>query len=198
MKHRPGRHDDRGQVVTALAVLVVLGLCLVTVKIMLPIGRAGDLRERAQAAADAAALAAAGEVRKEVLRRWSQPLADVDAVADWVSCDVGSAAADDYAGRNDARVTRYCYATATGRAQVQVQGLTSINGGRPLAGAEAQIGIAWGSCRWLPDPVTPVVRKHFTCGSLDVPFLLDPADGRLTLDTTPGWLELQLVPTLVR
>jgi hypothetical protein len=189
--------DDAGQGITALALIVALGIASAVVYVLLPLGGAAAQRATAQTAADASALAAVKEIRTQILKRWSLPLPDQAAVDDWLTCGLGQAQAQDLAARNDARVTQYCYAVSLDQAQVRVRGLTPVEGQTATASAAAELGIAWGSCTWTPDPVTPTVRLLYRCGTLDVPFLLDPATGRLTLDTPPGWLESRLVPRLV-
>jgi hypothetical protein len=190
--------DDAGQVVTVLVVMMVLLLVSVVVSVLVPIGRAADLKERTQSAADASALAGAGDIRKEVLRRFGLGLADKSFVDNWVLCGSGRIPAADFAGRNNARVTRYCYLAAGDRVTVTVQGRTAVGGLLPTASAVAEVGIRWGSCRFRDDP-PPALTTHWICGSLDVPFEVDPVTGRLTLDHTlpPGWLDQRLVPRLV-
>jgi hypothetical protein len=197
LARRRGRRDDAGQVVTAVLVLVVLGLLVVAVQVLLPVGRAADLKERAQAAADAAALAGAQDVKREVITRWSVPLiapADLD---NWLGCPNGAGEAAAFAGRNDARVTRYCHAFAIDRVQARVEGNTPLDGRRPLAAADARLGIPWSACRLRPDPAAPLARVIYDCGSLEVPFDVEPVTGRLTIDVPPGFLEGRLTPRLV-
>ncbi len=188
------RRDDRGQVTTALMVLVILGLLFVTVQVLLPLGRASDLKERAQAAADAAALAGADDLRRQVITRWMVPLEHEADIANWVGCPTGAGAAADYAARNDARVTRYCYASALDRVQVRVEGRTEINGQRARNQAEAELGIRWASCRWKSVPGSPKTRL-WSCPGLEVPFELDHKKLRITV--TSAWLEERLTPRLV-
>ena len=197
VRRRSASRDEDGQVAIALVVLTVFLLLAASVKILMPLGRAADLRERAQAAADAAALAGVQDVRRELVERLSRPLPDKDSVSSWVACGSGGGEAADLAARNDAGLVTYCYQPGPDRVSVQVRGRTGIaeaGSSRPVATASAELGLRWGACRWFD--VTPVL-SHWRCGSLDVPFAVEPTTGVLTMTLPPGWLEAQLEPRLI-
>lgn len=189
--------DDDGQVAIALVLLMVFLLLGASVKILMPLGRAADLSERSRAAADAAALAGVQDVRDELVRRLSRPLPNRAAVSDWVGCGSGGGEASDLAARNDATLVAYCYAPGPDRVSVQVRGRTGLPDGdsaRPEAEATAELGLRWGTCRWFD---TSPVLTHWRCGSLDVPFVVHPSTGVLTMAVPPGWLTSRLEPRLV-
>ncbi|WP_267883235.1 MULTISPECIES: pilus assembly protein TadG-related protein [unclassified Streptomyces] len=103
---RPSR-DDRGQVVILYGGLV--GLLLFAAFAFFAVAQAGDVRNRGQSAADAAALAAAQDDREQLYDGFLDALEDKDALQDWLDGlgDItgdGCAEADRFAGRNDADV----------------------------------------------------------------------------------------------
>ncbi|MDP9294123.1 MAG: pilus assembly protein TadG-related protein, partial [Actinomycetota bacterium] len=91
---------ESGQILPGLIMLMlaILALGMLTFRI----GRAAVLRSDAQTAADAAALAAAGSVRDQLI---AQVVATGTSDFNGVSRPVVEAAARDYAKRNDARLT---------------------------------------------------------------------------------------------
>jgi hypothetical protein len=139
--------DERGQTIPLL--FVVLVALMATGVLLFQTGRAADLRAEAQTAADAAALAAGHELDEQLVL--------VDGSTFAVNEAAVRRAAEDYAARNDARVTgfdldsydvRVTVATvrtlggeepgaspdedddesATARAQARVEPLTGFNG----------------------------------------------------------------------
>lgn len=199
--HRDVRDDvddgEDGQVAIALVLLMVFLLLAASVKILMPLGRAADLSERSRTAADAAALAGMQDVRDELVTRLSLPLPNKAAVSDWVSCGSGGGRASDLAARNDATLVAYCYAPGPDRVSVQVRGRTGLpeaGTARPEAEATAQLGLRWGSCRWID---TSPVLTHWRCGSLDVPFAVHRTTGVLTMTVSPRWLTSRIEPRLI-
>lgn len=190
------RRDDAGQVVSALVIVVALGLVLVAVRVLLPVARSADLSQRAQAAADAAALAGADQLVDDLRRHWTTPFLDPDDVTRWMACGSGSGRARTYAARNDARLVAYCYVLGTDRIQVRVEGRTSIEGSRPRAEATAELGVQWSACRWQPHPTDPRIER-WTCPGLEVPFRIDPATKKRVAAVPPGWWNNRFVPRLV-
>ena len=97
---RLGLRDEDGQI---MPILMVMLTSIVVVGVLLfQVARAGDQRARAQTAADAAALAGAREIRSQL-----EVLA-LSGIIDVAAIDMRRvrAAADDYARRNGARVTK--------------------------------------------------------------------------------------------
>jgi uncharacterized membrane protein YgcG len=90
-------HDERGQIIPLL--LVVLVALMATGVLLFQTGRAADLRAEAQTAADAAALAAGHSLEEQLSLLDGSTLAVNEATV--------RAAAEDYAQRNDARVTAF-------------------------------------------------------------------------------------------
>lgn len=145
---RPRRAADpgeEGQVLAALLVVVVatvaLGLALFSV------GRASNLRVEAQTAADAAALAAAGELRDQLRILASGSLADLlddPARLDLLEPDWGRvrARAVDYAGRNGARVTSFTSSLADRRVRVGVETVERLGSPGTPSGASGRPGQA--------------------------------------------------------
>jgi uncharacterized membrane protein len=182
------RQDDRGQITTALVMvgivlLVALGL-LVT-----KLGQATDQKSKVQTAADAAALAGAQQIRKEV------PQLVLTAIHDGAAnpfvlnpCGMGEAQARDFAGRAGAAVTEYCYFPGTDTVQVKVESSSlSVSGSKAMAKAEARVGRTLGDCGVLPAataatasptptatlPTPPNGKVSVTCGALSLDVVLD-------------------------
>jgi hypothetical protein len=198
-------------VVTALLIVATIGLLMVALWIVIPIGQATDKRTKAQTAADAAALAGAQQARDEVvaamLAGYPVPIPtdpDPDPFGPML-CGVGAAQAASYAEVNDSQVTSYCFASALHQAQVRVRGnWAAKNGSRAQAAADAELGRDIEPCHWGPVPLPPVIgpgtRLQLRCGTLRAWFMLDLATGRLRLDTTTtpvALVEDMLEPRLV-
>lgn len=190
--------DDRGQITTALVMvgivlLVALGL-LVT-----KLGQATDARSKVQSAADAAALAGAQQIRKDV------PGLVLTAIRDRAKnpfvqpeCGMGRAQAMDFAGRAGAEVVTYCYHPETDTVQVSVESLSvSVSGEKAKAAAEARVGRTLGECDVLPtSPTTSPLPTTSTptttpstlanggvtvaCGDLSIDVVLDDSTGVIT------------------
>jgi hypothetical protein len=216
-----GRPDDAGQVVTAVLVLLALGLIAAVFWIMLPLGHAADLRERSQSAADAAALAGVKEIKRQFLQKLTTPFTDTDAVTEWIQCGTGGDLAEQFAASNDGRVVRYCYTKGADEAQVEVEGLTAIDGVVPQSRATAALGVSWGSCTWTPDltatrspspspratlppgaaddPLAGYPRVILDCGAFRIPFDVNLVTGRIRADLAGGviaTLDVRLEPRL--
>lgn len=194
---RLGR-DDRGQITTALVMvgivlLVALGL-LVT-----KLGQATDQKSKVQIAADAAALAGAQQIRKDV------PGLVLTAIRDRAMnpfaqnpCGMGREQAMDFAGRAGAEVVTYCYDPDTDTVQVSVESLSvSVSGEKAMAAAEARVGMTLGACNVLPAAPTtsppPTTSTPTTtsstranrsvtvaCGGLSIDVVLDDSTGVIT------------------
>jgi uncharacterized membrane protein len=171
------RRDDRGQITTALVMvgivlLVALGL-LVT-----KLGQATDAKSKVQSAADAAALAGAQQIRKEVPELVSTAIQDGGAspfVLD--PGEMGVKQAWDFAGRAGAAVIEYSYIPDTDTVHVKVESLSlSVSGSKAVAVAEARVGKTLGVCAAAsPSPANGKVT--LTCGGLSLLVALDAAGG---------------------
>ena len=107
MTGRGRRHEEEGQVLPVLLVLVVATLALGFT--LFSVGRASNLRTEAQTAADAAALAAVGNLKQQLRALALLQLPDIvtgPGVIDDTGLETASAcaAAADYADRNGARL----------------------------------------------------------------------------------------------
>jgi hypothetical protein len=184
-------------VVTALLIVATIGLLMVALWIVIPIGQATDKRAKAQTAADAAALAGAQQARDELiaamLTGYPVPVpVPTDPNPDPFEpmlCGVGATQAASYAEANDTQVTSYCFASALHQAQVRVRGnWAAKNGSRAQAAADAELGRDIEPCHWGPAPLPPAIvpgaKLQLHCGTLRAWFTLDATTGRLRLDTT--------------
>ena len=81
---------ERGQVVTAIVVMVFAAILAVVVLGLIPLGQATDESSQASNAADAAALGAANVVRDDLLRRVSRlRYEDLDRLGRTGPCSLG-------------------------------------------------------------------------------------------------------------
>jgi hypothetical protein len=150
---------DDGQLTTGLMVLVSLGLLFVVMRVILPIGQAADQRTTAQTASDAAALAAAEQLKTDIPQviltavAQSQIRADLPGLLQGVNCGSGSGAAQNYAASNNADVVTYCYVPANDRIEVRVRSRdVATTGGRAESTAVAGLGVRLGNCYLTDDP----------------------------------------------
>lgn len=150
--------DDDGQTVTFVVVFLMLAIILVGVRWILPMGEATDKRSRAQVAADAAALAAAGAVADRLAHRWADGLGPGRWGDVGLDCGGVNAAAQDLADANGARVVGGVNCSnATGEPEVLVELDAATEDGRHArATARASLGIAWSTCQWRP-PTVPTL-----------------------------------------
>lgn len=208
----PGGGDD-GQVVTALVVLAFAMILAVVVVGLAPLGQATDESSQAANAADAAALAGANEVRDLLLADVGQlRFEDLDVfLRGSTGCSAtGRAAAEDYAQRNGAAVTSYCYRPIRDRIEVEVRmRATGLPSGGPARGdAVAALGMNFAGCTRHDDPV-PTTTTTTATTLVDAAPILPPLPPlpelplgttlrcgplRLRFDVVPVTGELQLVP----
>jgi hypothetical protein len=150
---------DDGQVVSALVVLLSVGMLFFAVKVILPVGEATDKRSQAQVAADAAALAAAETVADATASRWSLGFRSRFTGAGLVVCDGFrlSDPAGAYAGKNGAEaLTAQCVGADRVEVTVRLNQLTE-GGEVARARAVASLGIDWiRDCRWVRIRTVPV------------------------------------------
>jgi hypothetical protein len=213
---------DRGQVATAVMMIVSIAVVAVVVLGVLRLGGAVDARGQSQTAADAAALAGAGAVRDELVGILTG-LPSKHAFFNALGCGLGHSDASSFAARNDARVVRYCYHPAADEIRVTVENRRAGEAGPARSCATAALGLPLGACRFedeerpTPSPrhtedgdeddesepsEDPDLGTELRCGPLTVRFLVKGGDGRLALLTPPGQLRSELdrllVPRLVR
>jgi hypothetical protein len=100
MSARAWARDEDGQIIPPL--LVILLLCLVFGFMMLQVGLAADYKSRSQTAADAAALAGAIEVKREILAAYAM---DHQLQPEEIQMGLVCAQAAIYAARNRAVIT---------------------------------------------------------------------------------------------
>jgi hypothetical protein len=179
------KHNDRGQITTAFVMVgtvMVLALGMWAAKL----GQATDQKSHVQIAADAAALAGAQQIKKDAP---GQILAAITAggVGDF-NCDLGQAAATDFAIRAGASVLTYCYSSGTGIVTVSVASLTNSVSGKPaIAHAKARVGPSLANCV-LPKPkpvVPPDTTDTAVCGSQDIPIVIHGDGSPITI--VPGF-----------
>ena len=100
MRGRAPLRGEQGQIIPPL--LVIMLLCLAFGLMMLQVGLAADYKSRSQTAADAAALAGAGEVKREIIAAYAM---DHQLQPDEIQMALVCAQAAIYAARNRATMT---------------------------------------------------------------------------------------------
>lgn len=151
-----GVHADAGQVATSLVVCAILGALSVLLFFLIPVGGAADQRSRAQTAADAAALAAVGDVGGRFKALLAGGLSTEADLTRWLTCGTGRDAAQVYASRNGADIAAYCYRHSLDRVVVEVKMQDALpNGGRAQARAAATMKLPLGRCRFDRRPPLP-------------------------------------------
>ncbi|MEZ0577367.1 pilus assembly protein TadG-related protein [Nocardioides sp. MH1] len=196
--------DQRGQVTTMLVIVVSATLLAVGLLGIVLIGRAVDDKTKAQTAADAAALAGAG-VLSDALPNLVGLLNSLnDNLAAHVGCDLGRESAEEYAAKNGATLTDYCFDLASGRvsASVRMNAPVSDDVGPAEASAVASTGLDLSGCGFSdpqppdetddpeptdeptdgpppPPPPPPDTTTSFDCGPLQVDFVIDGETGAL-------------------
>lgn len=142
------RRREGGQAAMWLVLTVAICLLGLGVTAYSRLATAADEVSGLQTAADAAALAGAQSIAKDA------PSALKDAILGGSSlpCGLGRAAAQDFAQRNDATVTSYCYSPVADKVEVTVRSERVLESGqRESTDAVAELGIKLGPCK-LPDP----------------------------------------------
>lgn len=151
---RVRRHGEHGQAVTAVVILVFALIVGVSFLGVIPLGQATDESGQAGNAADASALAGATAIRERLLDELTNlRFDDRSGLFGTLTCGLGRGGAEDYAARNGAAVTSYCYYPAQDRVEVTVRMLDSAVGkGRTAtAGSAAPLGISPARCRFDDD-----------------------------------------------
>jgi hypothetical protein len=140
--------------VTAFVVLVTALALTVVLVVILPLGGATAERSSAQGAADAAALAGAGDVADQVVSDLSGSFDDLGSLLDLLfagagcaASSVGKASAASFADRNAAELTAYCVDWRHGEVTASVERYDSASsGGGALARATASMGFDPSQC----------------------------------------------------
>lgn len=173
---------ERGQVALALILSVTVGLVAVGIFGVVALSRGADEKSKAQSAADAAALAGADALVEDLPGRLGR-LVGRGGLQGLFGCDLGRDAASDFAGRNEAQLTEYCYDARDDRVRVAVrmnEGVTE-DVGPAEAEAEASAGIDFGSCSWRnEDPPTPTTTTPTTTSTAPPPTTPPPAPDFIT------------------
>lgn len=146
------RRDERGQVTTALVIVVSVALISVAIWGVLLLGRGVDEKSQAQSAADAAALAGAGSLA-DALPTMLGLLDGKGGLGSLAGCGLGQDRASTYAQKNEARLTSYCFDLGSGRveASVEMNERVSDDVGPARAEAVATTGLDLSACSWQDD-----------------------------------------------
>ena len=125
--------SEEGQVTLVLLTFIVF--LIIGAGVVAKYAGRDSVSSEARTAADAAALAGAhvavGNVLDELL---------ADSPTFELGCDVGRAAASEYAQRNGASLTSYCFDILTGTARAEVSVVRPVTGGTKVQTAAARLG----------------------------------------------------------
>lgn len=151
---------DRGQVATAVMIIVAVAVTAVVTLGVLPLGAASNEKGQSQTAADAAALAGAEAVRDRLVEGIgrvngigpSGVPSVVETLNDVFSCGFGRDQAAALASRNGADLVSYSW--CGDRVDAAVQNVRSSGGAPARSRAAADLGIRLDECRLdgLPEP----------------------------------------------
>lgn len=197
---------ERGQVTTAIVLSVTVGLVAVALFGLVALARGADERTKSQSAADAAALAGA-DALNDLLPGLFAQIGSKHGWRDVFGCGLGRGAAADFASRNDATLTDYCFDVGDDEVRVRVRMNDPVTDdvGPATAKATARTGLDLGHCDWddeepptpsttspsttptsSPSPTTteppPDYGTTLRCHGVTVRFVVDGETGKLTLD----------------
>ena len=199
--------SERGQVATALVMILCVGLVAVGLIGVFALSRGADEKSKAQSAADAAALAGAASF-EDLVPNIIGLIHSRRGLDGAFGCGLGRGDAEDFAGRNDAVLTEYCFDARDDRVRVAVRMNDPVTQdvGPAEATAEASTGLGLGDCDWKDEepptptpsssssssptatpstPTTPPPPPDFTstltCGGFRAEFEVDGETGRLQL-----------------
>lgn len=174
---------ERGQAVTAITMVATLVLVWVALNVIQDFSKGNSELSKLKSSADAAALAGAHD---SVGFMWGRVQASLNSKKNEWKCGDGRGSASEFANRNDATLTRFCY--TPGRDRVEATTRTkrvTATGDRESATSVAELGIALGAC--TPDEplveTTSGYQATATCGDLQVKIYVPPTTEPLTLIT---------------
>ena len=145
-RHRACRAES-GQVAMWLILVVAAGLIGLGATAYSRLISATDQVSGLQTAADSAALAGA----QSIVRDAPQAIKDAVLNGGGLPCGLGRTAAQNFASRNGAEVTGYCYYPVQDRVEVTVRSTKVLESGqRESTDAVAELGLKLGPCT-LPD-----------------------------------------------
>lgn len=160
-----------------------------------------EVSSKAQTAADAAALAGANVAVGSVLDALLSDTPELE-----FGCDVGRSAASDYARRNGATLSSYCYDFTTGTARAEVAVAKPVSGEQEIQVSSARLGAVPDCKEKVPeateppptdDPTEPPVDEDPEPPPMECSILGDVFEpGRdLSLGDLKDLLEPRLVPS---
>lgn len=143
----------------ALITLTFIGLLMMIFRFGLPLGQAADQKAGSQSAADAAALAAARQIRDElpywvINRAKSIVDGDLRGLFNDLESGLGADAAANFAELNGAQIVTYTYDHVNDRIDVTVESnaRTSQSTNEPsYSTASAELGLQLGDCKQLDE-----------------------------------------------
>lgn len=214
--HARSARRERGHATTALIIVFSLFLLGFGFLYVSRLAKVGDEAAGLQTAADAAALAGAQSIVKEM------PDAILAAIEhrSILPGGMGQAAASEFALRNDASLVSYRYYPAAEKIEVTVRSRKPLETGHyEYAKATSRVGVRIGACTVPPKPTPPPPppppspeptptptpspappkpwKTVATCGELSVPVTMPPSGtGRPTLDVTEEALKAWFAPAL--
>lgn len=192
---------EAGQVTTTLALAFAIALVSIGIVGVLGLGRAVDERSQARSAADAAALAGATSLHGALPSIFARLRAPGDPL-DFGGCSLGRETAVDFAARNEAALTSYCFDVANDRVEVSVQMNDAVSPGGPKAKARAVAasGMGLDRCVWpdleppkdpdpdpepepgpVPAPQPEPVPIRLVCGLVEAELLFEPGADKVSL-----------------
>jgi hypothetical protein len=209
----PASGRDAGQVPIALVVLVFFGLMMMIFRFGLPWGQAADQKAGSQASADAAALAAAEQITKDLPQAIDDGIGnaedrrDLENLLSFLGHGYGRAGAVEYANLNHGEVETYDYDWRTGEINVRVRSEAQTAERHSFSNSRADVGLRLDDCQLdddelpEPDPEEPPVEEEpedppaeeepppnvgtqLRCGDLVLHFTIDGENGRPTLDSS--------------
>lgn len=183
------RRREEGQAVTAVAVTTMLLVMGAALWMIYPFGRGESELSKLKSATDAAALAGAQSVVSEA---WTNVEVSLNSKAIAWFCGDGQSRAHEFAQKNDATVTSYCYFPLADRVEVDAK-TDYVTATKKVESAHsvARLGRRLGPC--LPDePLEPTAAGYeamATCGEVHVRIFVPPSTHPLKLLTTPEELK---------
>ena len=206
----PASERDAGQVPIALVVLVFFGLMMMIFRFGLPWGQAADQKAGSQASADAAALAAAEQIKKELPQAIDDGIGgarnadDLENLLSFLGHGYGRTSAVEYANLNHGGIETYDYDWRSGEIKVRVRSEAETQDRHSFSNSRANVGLQLDDCRLVedeaeetpepnpddppvePDPEAPPpnIGAELRCGQLILHFTIDGENGRPTLDSS--------------